>query len=278
MPVFDDAAIAAIHAAAARRDRVYPHAVWAPIPEAVRQPSIDVTTVIYHSMAGPNLTSLEALRAYIARDDVEIEPTFVGPDFAGRIFQVVHWDQRADCNYRANPFAVSCETQDRGSATLPTTPWSAAQIEQLAGIAAFAFLRDGVPLRLPPRWDAGGVGFHSQHAEWSKYTGKTCPGAARIAQMPAVLARAIEIVNWQPDPDEEDDEMNRAIAAVYAPSKAVTVPNAKTFALLPDGSVRHATGPDVAYAKAAGATEHPIEGDEHYKQLDHLSLVNEPDA
>jgi hypothetical protein len=202
--LFDDDAIAAIHSAAARQDRVYPHAVWAPIPEASRQPSIDVTTAIFHSMAGPRLTSIENLRTYVARDDVHIEPTGVGPDFAGRIFQVVAWDQRADCNFKANPFATSWETQDNGSATLAATPWSPAQVEQLAGIAAFAHLRDGVPLRPPPRWDAGGIGYHSQFPEWSSFTGKTCPGAARIGQMPEIRARAVEIVAWRPNQHQEE--------------------------------------------------------------------------
>lgn len=76
-----------------------------------------------------------------------------------------------------------------------------------------------------------------------------------------------------PEPETEDDEMNRAIAAIYSPTDAVTVPNPKTFGLLPDGSVRHVSGPDVEYATEAGAPTKPIRGDEHYRQLDELDAL-----
>ncbi len=66
---------------------------------------------------------------------------------------------------------------------------------------------------------------------------------------------------------EDEDEMQTAIAAVYPPSPAVTVVNPKTFILLPDGRVRHASGPDVAYATAQHLSSFPIAGNEHYGQL-----------
>jgi hypothetical protein len=187
-----------IHDAAARGDRIYPYAAWMPIPEALVQARITVRSGIFHSMAGPRLTSIEDLRAYMARDDIHIESTFI-LDFDGRMAQVCYFDQRADCNYRANAFAFSVETQDEGSATLATTPWSPAQVDQLAGLAAFAHLRDGVPLELPPRWDSGGIGYHRLHPEWSVYQGKSCPGDTRVAQMPEILASAAQIVAWRPE-------------------------------------------------------------------------------
>jgi hypothetical protein len=196
-----------IHESAARGELVYPGAAWLPIPEQQTQPRIIVSQLIFHSMAGPRLTSLEALRAYMGRDDVHVECTAMS-DMDGRMAQLVEANVRADCNYKANVRAISVETQDEGSPTLASTPWTPIQLEQHAGFAAWCHLRFSVPLRFPPTWDSPGVGYHRLYAEWSNVTGKTCPGDTRISQMPALLARAREIAAWSPptpDPDPEDD-------------------------------------------------------------------------
>jgi hypothetical protein len=197
-----------IHESAARGELVYPGAAWLPIPEQQTQPRIIVSQLIFHSMAGPRLTSLEALRAYMGRDDVHVECTAMS-DMDGRMAQLVEANVRADCNYKANVRAISVETQDEGSPTLASTPWTAIQLEQHAGFAAWCHLRFSVPLRFPPTWDSPGVGYHRLYAEWSNVTGKSCPGDTRIGQMPALLARAREIAAWTPapvpDPEDEDD-------------------------------------------------------------------------
>lgn len=177
----------------------YPFAVWTPLPETATQPRIDTTTFILHSMAGPRLTTLVAITRYYRRDDVTGEPT-LALDLDGRACQYMATDQRADNNARANRFAASIETQDQGAATLPTTPWTDPQVAQLAGMAAFLHLAEDVPLARPVSWDSGGVDGHRAFAEWSIYTGKTCPGDARWAQIPLVIELAAEIVAWRPAP------------------------------------------------------------------------------
>jgi hypothetical protein len=197
---------------AASRDGThrYPYAVWTPLPETATQTRIDTTTFILHSMAGPRLTTLEAISRYYMRDDITGEPTFA-LDMVGRACQYMHTDQRADNNAKANRFAASIETQDAGADLLPTTPWTDPQVAQLAGMAAYLHLAEGVPLKRPGAWDAGGVDGHRAFPEWSIYVGKTCPGDARWAQIPEVLELAVGIATWAPPPlpSEEGDMMPR---------------------------------------------------------------------
>jgi hypothetical protein len=100
-------------------------------------------------------------------------------------------DRRADCNYRANQFvvgghtygAISFETQDNGAATLARTPWSLPALNALVQITKALVIQCDIHCTQPAYWNSSGIGHHTLHPEWSSYTGKTCPGAARIAQM-----------------------------------------------------------------------------------------------
>lgn len=205
---------AVIHASAARGEDWYPYAAQMPLtPEATTQPRGTKTTFILHSMAGPKLTTLEALWKYLSRTDITGECTWIG-DLDGRVAQTVPVNTRADNNYRANPFATSIETQDRGSPTLPTTPWSDPLLAQLAGLAAWQVLhpRLSIPLRRADQgWNGGGIDGHRRYAEWSSFTGKTCPGEARWHQIPDVLDAAQRIVDWTPE--QGDDDMTPGQAA-----------------------------------------------------------------
>jgi hypothetical protein len=180
---------------AQRRDAWYPYAERMPIPEADTQRTITARLLILHSMAGPSLTTLTNIYRYYKRDDIHTESTFAA-DMEGRMAQFMPITVRADCNADANGFATSVETQDYGYPTLPTTQWTQPQAEQLSGLASWMHLNPlcNLPLVSPSAWDGSGVGHHSQFPRWSIWTGKTCPGAARITQMHSVRARAIEIV------------------------------------------------------------------------------------
>lgn len=98
----------------------------------------------------------------------------------------------------------------------------------------------------------------------------------------------IEIRGWsawvnagRPDlhplPLPEDDPMTTTpnpIPAVYSPSPALLAGGRdKVFGLLPDGSVRHLSGPDVAVADALGAIHATIVGIEHYEQCEALDAA-----
>lgn len=177
---------------------VGPGVTWDLIPEGTLdperggQPVIKPTTVILHSQAGPRRTPAEALVAYMRRADITGEAHMIA-NLDGTMVQVVPFNRRADCNYKANSFAISFETQDNGSATLAETPWTLAQANQIANAIAAIGHKYGVPYTNPTNWQDPGVGYHSQYPEWSSYTGKTCPGAARIRQMDWVRAQAASI-------------------------------------------------------------------------------------
>jgi N-acetyl-anhydromuramyl-L-alanine amidase AmpD len=72
-----------------------------------------------------------------------------------------------------------------------------------------------------------------------------------------------------PPPSEQEEEPMQGIVAIYYPTEAVTVPNPKTFVLLPDGSVRHASGPDTGLDRP----RIPILGLEHYNQCVELDAI-----
>lgn len=188
-----------IYESAIRGDRWYPYATQFLIPEANTQVAIKARVFALHSMAGPGMTSLENISRYYARDDIHTESTF-GLAMDGRCAQFVPVDVRADCQAYANSFAASVETQDKGSATLASTPWTQEQVEQLAGISAWMSLnpRCALPLQRVGVWNGSGVDYHSKFSQWSIYQGKTCPGAARIGQVPQVLERAGVLASYRP--------------------------------------------------------------------------------
>ena len=93
---------------------------------------------------------------------------------------------------KANPFAVSIETQDHGSAGLNTDPWTDEQ--SAAIVALLRFLHDewNIPLVRADRFDGSGVGAHRDHPEWSS-AAHSCPGDARAAQVDGLIRRAAEL-------------------------------------------------------------------------------------
>ena len=160
------------------------------LPEASTQPLIVPRLAIMHSNAGPTKLSWWNLWQYLARDTITHEAHCM-PQMDGTMVQAMPFVRRADCNYKANRWlhngtyygAISFETQDNGSPTLPTTPWTLAQITSMANALAAACVAYRIPCTAVTSYHGAGIGYHSQFPEWSVYTGKTCPGAARIRQM-----------------------------------------------------------------------------------------------
>jgi hypothetical protein len=217
---------AVIQASAAAEDLWYPFAAKMPIPENETQPKIKPTQFIYHSMAGPKLTSIEALHFYISRSDINGECTWI-LDLMGRCAQTLEADTRADNNYLANQRATSVETQDQGAATLEDLLWTDPQLAQLAGLSAWLYLRFGIPLSRPAYWDSPGMDGHRAFKEWSIWAGKTCPGRARYGQITEILIAAEGIVKWvpetshQPEPPPEEEDMPLSDEDIQRIAKAV---------------------------------------------------------
>jgi hypothetical protein len=123
---------------------------------------------------------------------------------SGSIEQYVDTDLVAYAQLDGNATLISVETQ--GGVTSPETePWTAQQIDALARICGCAHDVDGVPLQLmrDSRATSRGVGYHRLGVDpwrvpdgerWSTVYGKTCPGSAKVAQIPQILTRATQII------------------------------------------------------------------------------------
>lgn len=128
----------------------------------------------------------------------------------GTIYQYIDTDFIAYCTGGGNSTMVGVETQG-GVHNADGEPLTPAQVEAWAKIAAWLHKDEGIPLRLMANSLATerGLGWHKLGVDpwrvpggerWSSSYGKICPGAAKIAQMPQVLARAKQIVGGAPAP------------------------------------------------------------------------------
>jgi hypothetical protein len=173
------------------------------LPEATTQPRIVPRLVVLHTNAGSSSTSPAQLRAFMARADINVECHFdIG--MQGDVWQFMPCNVRADCNAQANPFAISIETQDTGSGPLNSTPWTAGQVDAI--VKLLAWLRDEwqIPMVRAAHWSGSGVGAHRDFPQWSA-AAHSCPGNARFAQLPDIIARAARYGRNPPAPDEEYD-------------------------------------------------------------------------
>ena len=162
----------------------YPAATWRPIPEAASAPALSATQLVLHSAVGSG-----SLHDYFARADVVVEShLWVGLD--GTVEQYVDTSHKADAQNAGNTRAISVETADNGHPDV--YPWTAAQLEALAGIIRWVHTVHGIPIRQCPSWTSPGIGYHRLFpGEWNP-NGHTCPGDARAAQFPALLELAQE--------------------------------------------------------------------------------------
>ena len=139
----------------------------------------------------------------------------------GTIEQYVDTAYQSWASMAANKNTISVETQ--GGVTNPDgEPWTAAQVASLARICAWAHAEEGIPLTIMPNSKPAsrGIGYHRLGIKpwvvadgelWSSSTGKLCPGAAKIAQIPAVIAAAAGGDDMAQVPQ---DQWNSMVAAV----------------------------------------------------------------
>jgi hypothetical protein len=109
----------------------------------------------------------------------------------GRIAQVNDTANKSGAQKAGNPYSISIENE--GNENTPLTPQ---QIEANARILAKAHQVHGVPLQLTGHVGTRGLGHHSMGAESGVDWGHSlCPGNIIKGQKPAILARAVQIVN-----------------------------------------------------------------------------------
>lgn len=235
---------------------LYPGADWHPLGAQTEPPMTGHHIVCVHTMAG-YLTSTENwFRVGNGRGYRGAESHFGvggkwGPDVkADRFLDGAVWQwqdllRQADANLDGNPTVLSIETAD--NATHPIEPWTPAQAESIAKLLAWLTdvqthrrcpsgwqcRAEGIPLVLVPdtRRHRRGVGYHRQGVDpwrasggvrWSNSRGKTCPGSARITQLPDVLARARQITRGAAMPAAEEialTVLNQRIAVSNDPAQ-----------------------------------------------------------
>jgi hypothetical protein len=174
---------------------------WKPLPDHGGEPTISPRTHVHHSIVGSgagawgffaNSTSVESTNIVLK---------------SGYLWQIMSRREQADANYHANAFAISTETEDNGNPN--TDPWTAAQIDTLVWVTLQDIADFGIPRRICPAWDEGGIGYHSMWgapSQWTPAVGKTCPGTVRIRQWnDIVVPRILGTLQQEEDEMTGDD-------------------------------------------------------------------------
>lgn len=148
------------------------------IKPGANDPRVELRIGILHVDAG----NAYNLHDYFAERSGGIESHLHGPK-DGHLFQYRDTGWEADANYKANPFALSYETQGYGDGE-----WTDPQIAMIKRVMLWAVKEHGIPLRKVTSWNdpRGGWGFHIQFPQWHPKP-KSCPGPQRIRQFNNVL-------------------------------------------------------------------------------------------
>jgi len=150
----------------------------------------------------------------------------------GKIEQYRDTEFEADANYRANPFAVSIETQGWGNGR-----WNRRQLRALKRLLLWLHEEHGIPLRKPGRWYGAGVGYHSQFPEWSPVA-KSCPGPYRVMQYNE------DLVPWMAEQVSPVAKFRKAVAAALeAAEKATSVERKAAHAMYDNVAAALESGP-----------------------------------
>lgn len=130
---------------------------------------------------------------------------------SGALEQQVDTNLSAAANYKANPFAISVETEGKGEGF-----WTDAQLDMLVRLSEWCLaIHPKITRQRCPTWDGSGFGYHIMFGTPGKWTpvAKACPGPNRIKQFDDVLLPRILAGSPAPAPEPEDD-MRRPIIYV----------------------------------------------------------------
>lgn len=192
------------------------------LPDNKGAPPTRPRLLIFHSIVG----SAEGAYRYF-RDATNLESTFI-VTLGGQVWQLMDTTREADANYRANPFAVSVETEDSGNPD--TEPWTAAQLDALTWIAHECHRIHGIPLRRADAWDGSGIGYHVLFGAPGPWTPvrKSCPGRVRIRQFDEVLLPRIAAGG-----KEVDVNVDELYARLTDPDATYSLPRIQRGVLYP---------------------------------------------
>jgi hypothetical protein len=200
---------------------IYPGAVVRLKPHQQYEGPIAPRVVILHSICGgykdPGLAGLANLL------DVAnpLESQFA-VDADGTVYQLRDTEWHSDANLDANAFAISIETE---SSVAATEPWTPRQYAAIVDLVRWCCDTHDIPKVRAAAWDGTGIGYHTMWGAPSHWTpvSKTCPGPARIAQVPQV----IEDVKAGEDLNADQDQK---LTFIYQQIKGAVGPGQRDFA------------------------------------------------
>jgi hypothetical protein len=184
---------------------------WKPLAGnwAAQSRMTQVDIISLHTMVGNNTTTDNMWR----RTGYTGNHSHFGVGGNGEIVQWQDTDYRAAANFNGNWHIISVECADYGA---PFAPWNMqdgnavpgftpAQFEALAQLIAAMCKAHNIPCATIPDARPGrrGIGWHrlgvpgymaSGAEQWSTVNKKACPGDRRIAQIPAIVTRAQNIL------------------------------------------------------------------------------------
>lgn len=188
---------------------VYPGATYRPVAWAeARDDDTNPTCVILHVSAGES----PSLYDFFNRSRTACSNAHVARN--GHIEQYIRGDRLSAADYQGSGRAFSIETQGADA----DGRWTAAQLESLARLCAWAHQTYGIPLETmgSSAYNEFGIGWHRLGIVgnfpptpsllagrrqigfgelWSSHFGKVCPGDNRILQIPGIVKRAREIAS-----------------------------------------------------------------------------------
>lgn len=159
---------------------ICPFALKRLIPPGTSDPQISPRVAILHVDAG----NASSLHDYFKNRSGGVESHFhIRKD--GAIEQYRDTNFEADANYKANPFAISIETQGWGEGE-----WTTQQITSIKRLLVWLnSVHPAIKLRKIEDAFGSGVGYHTQFGApgpWTPYA-KSCPGANRIRQYNSMI-------------------------------------------------------------------------------------------
>lgn len=190
----------------------FPGALWKPITVNKGRQRLTVTNRVNLHVA---VSEAQSLQPYFNQRGIADSHFYVRK--SGVIEQMVDTAWRANADLEANDATISIETQG-GLHNSEKEKWTPAQLRSLAAIYAWAVKTHGIKLRLAT---SSKLGSSSQGLSWhrlgcngnfprvgilrgrqqrgggmlySRAFGKTCPGSAKIRQIPTVLSMAAKLL------------------------------------------------------------------------------------
>lgn len=220
------------------------YGTWRPVTRyqtGTRRVAMTPRRLNYHT-AVSNATP--SMFSYFEVDGRATPHFYVGRD--GEVEQYIDTDYRSSAALEGNHDNITVETWDgygTGWQGSNVPPWTDAQVEALAQLAAWCHERHGIPLVQLPSSRPGtqGVGWHRLGCDgnfpegllagrvsggelWSSSAGKVCPGDNRIRQVvDAILPRARTIANPAPQPQEDDMFSDKDRATLNELAKGLSV-------------------------------------------------------